>query len=499
MTILDLEHSKWTLGAALAAGGFGKVFEATNEVGESAVAKLIPKAPGAARELLFEELSGRPNVVPILDTGETESDYVLVMPRADKSLRQHLEGASAALSSEEAVLVLVDVAEALSGLEGTVVHRDLKPENVLLLGGHWCLADFGIARYAEATTSADTHKFAMTPPYAAPEQWRGERATPATDVYSFGVMAYEMISGARPFSGPASHDYREQHLTVAPAPLTGAPPTLASLVLECLYKPPEGRPTASTILQRLRIRKQPVSPAAQRLQALNQGEIERRGVANALASVEQTRETKRRELYELSKEPMRQIAAALREQALEAAPVTSATSGKVPPLRLQLGSGSLEIDKFEHAPFDCLAYGGYQAPFDVIGFTHILARKPRDRYDYEGRAHSLWFCDAHEAGVYRWYELAFMFMGAVAQRYVLNPTALPPTNEGAIGALCPYISTVNQLAWQPVAIDQGDEAAFIDRWLGWFAAAADGSLSHPRSMPENSGGRYRYPPSQRHR
>jgi serine/threonine-protein kinase len=65
----------------------------------------------------------------------------------------------------------------------------LKPDNGLLLGEHWCLADFGISRCAEATTAPDTRKYSMTWDYAATEQWRHERATSAMDVYALGVSS----------------------------------------------------------------------------------------------------------------------------------------------------------------------------------------------------------------------------------------------------------------------------------------------------------------------
>ena len=123
-------------------------------------------------------------------------------------------------------------------LEGKVVHRDLKPENVLRLDGRWCLADFGISRYAEATTAPDTRKFAMSPQYAAPERWRAERASGAADVYAVGVMAYEMLTGVLPFAGPAFEDFRDAHLHQDPAHLGEVPAALAALVEECLYKAP---------------------------------------------------------------------------------------------------------------------------------------------------------------------------------------------------------------------------------------------------------------------
>src|SRR5579872_5017589 len=125
MSSIKLQR-KWALGQQFAGGGFGKVFEATDENGVQAVIKLVPKAPGASRELLFEPVSGHPNIIPIWDTGEWGNFYVLVMPRAEKSLRQHLREAGGKPALNEAIGILIDVAEALAGLASEVVHRDLK-------------------------------------------------------------------------------------------------------------------------------------------------------------------------------------------------------------------------------------------------------------------------------------------------------------------------------------------------------------------------------------
>src|SRR5258708_32441722 len=92
---------KWTIGPEITKGGFGRINEAQDENGTQAVIKFVLKAPGASRELLFEPVSGHPNIIPIWDSGEWESFYVLVMPRAEKSLRQHLNDAGGAPRTNE--------------------------------------------------------------------------------------------------------------------------------------------------------------------------------------------------------------------------------------------------------------------------------------------------------------------------------------------------------------------------------------------------------------
>ena len=173
----------WSVGRQIGSGGFGQVYLATADNIE-AVAKFIPKEPGADRELLFVDLPNVRNVVPVIDHGEYQNFWVLVMPRAQRSLRDYLQDSAGPLTLGETLAVLADICAALTDLDGRVVHRDLKPENILQLEGVWCLADFGISRYAEAATAEDTRKYALSPPYAAPERWRGERASSAADVYA---------------------------------------------------------------------------------------------------------------------------------------------------------------------------------------------------------------------------------------------------------------------------------------------------------------------------
>ncbi len=258
---------EWLVGKLLHSGGFGTVHLAQSKDHTPAVVKFVPKAPGAERELLFEDLEGVPNVVPVIDRGEWGDHLALVMPKADKSLREYLLEMNGHLAVNDAVRVLIDVVEALADIEGRIVHRDIKPDNILLLNGRWCLADFGISRYADATTAPDTRKYALSPPYAAPEQWRGERCSSATDVYGTGVVAYELLAGVSPFLGPERHDYRRQHLEDIPGPISGVPPRLQALIDSCLYKSPEARPRPQDLRDQLDGGVQAASDSVRRLQA----------------------------------------------------------------------------------------------------------------------------------------------------------------------------------------------------------------------------------------
>ena len=189
---IQLSRHRWRIGDQIGRGGFARVYEATSDGQALSVAKLIPKLPGAQRELLFSELNDVRNVLPILDDGEDDEHWILVMPRAEKSLRDEMR--DRAIEEETVVEIVSDVVDALVDLDGRVVHRDIKPENILYYDNHWSLADFGIARYADATTALDTRKDYRTFEYAAPEQWLDKRATSATDVYAVGVLMYELLN-----------------------------------------------------------------------------------------------------------------------------------------------------------------------------------------------------------------------------------------------------------------------------------------------------------------
>jgi serine/threonine-protein kinase len=472
---------RWTIGRQIGdRSGFGRVYEATGEDGTLAAAKFVPKQPGAERELLFVELSGVPNVVPVLDTGETPAELVIVMPRAERSLRNHLEAAGGRLSVEETVAVLRDIAAALDGIGNRVVHRDLKPENILLLNDTWCIADFGISRYAEASTSSETHKFAMTPAYAAPERWRFEHATVAADVYALGIMAHEMLVGSLPFPGPDRADFRSQHLNAVPPVVTDAPPALASLITEALVKAPAARPGPSNLVRRLDRVFAPSSEAAAALQAANRTAVTERVTAEAAAAATRSEAERREALFDAGKVGLTAIADRLKELILENAPEARPDfRSRADWWSLKLRDATIAMDPPERSPED---WDGRRPPFDVIAHATIAVQIPTTPANYAGRSHSLWYCDAKEAGVYRWYEVAFMYNPFATREFHQRPAAIGPGAEAG-QALGPG-SGAFQVAYPFTSIDQGDEEGFFERWVGWFAKAAAGSLQPPSRMPE---------------
>lgn len=486
---------EWLLDEPIGQGGFGKVYAASSDRYSDAVAKLIPKRPGSEREMLFENLADVRNIVPIIDSGETEDSWVLVMPRAERSLREHLEDP---LGATEAIAVLSDIAAALSDLENSgVVHRDLKPENVLLLNVKWCLADFGISRYAEATTALDTHKYSMTPPYAAPEQWRSERATFATDVYALGVIAYELLAGFRPFGGPAIHDYRSQHLHEEPPPLNGASIAVTALVEECLYKSPQTRPTPSNLCARLERASQAApSGGLARLQVANLAEVGRRGKEALAAEQARSKREQREEAIQSARKALNRITDALRNAILESAPAAKLemqslrrrADGRAPQFGPDGWTVSLNEAELSYS-FSPLALIERESErpdvIDVITFAQLRLRIPERAHSYKGRSHSLWFCDAQEAGRYQWLETAFMLSPYVRRYVPTEPFALDPIDARAILALGPG-TTEMQVAWPftPITIDDLEE--FIDRWAGWLAEGAGGQLTRPSAIPERN-------------
>ncbi|WP_371407955.1 serine/threonine protein kinase [Kribbella sp. NBC_00662] len=486
---MTLSKGTWILGEPLDAdkSGMGRVFHAQDEQGAPAVAKLVPQDPGAERELLMGDslrASSARNVIAVLDHGEHDGEWVIIMPRAEKSLAQHLKQQdNKPLDPAEVVKVLTDVATALSdlaALEPAIIHRDIKPQNILLLDNTWQLCDFGIARYAEATTAADTQKFKWTLPYAAPEQWRMERATAATDVYALGAVGYQLLAGRLPFPGP---DFREQHLGQNPAALVAGTARLRSIIEECLWKPAPARPSPSNLLARLATAAaEPSRPGASRLAKANQAEAARLATDHASAVAAEERAEAAERLFEAAEQALPAIVDPLMDAIRTDAPIATMQMGyqNVMYFLATLRGAKIGVSKARRSYHD--------GPFTVIASAVVSVNMSPARNGYEGRAHSLWYCDAQEAGRFAWYETAFMTVMSQASDAVLPYSLFPNEAADAIRR----VMNTRQVAWPFEELDRADPVEFVDRWIDWFAQAVERQLYYPSNMPEKpTGGSWR--------
>lgn len=475
---IEIDGATWHVGGLLGEGGFARVYEAVGEDGTAAVVKLVRHVPGVDREAKFANPPGVPNVIPILAVHRADEHHVIVMPRADCSLREYIVANGHKLTVDETVTVLTDLLNCLSSLGTSIVHRDIKPENVLLYGGRWRLADFGIARYVDASTALYTFKNRGTAPYAAPEQWREERASPATDMYAVGVMAYEMLVGRRPFDGPTAPEFKQQHLESVPAKLDDIPVPLWSLIESCLLKAPGARPTATSALKQLTNAAGAIERQPSKLQLANAAEVRRLSSVQADAEALRTEKERRDELFRVAIATYESLFARLEE----AVSIEAQAAG--PGFPFALGHARLSLSpKARQVPL--ANQGGERAmfspPFSVVAEAVISVAMPAK--EYEGRAHSLWYADAKQEGVFRWYETAFMVHPLSNRRPTTNPFALSAESREAAEALAPGIGST-ELAWPFMPIDQGDDEEFVTRWLDWFGLAAIGELHQPRKLPE---------------
>jgi eukaryotic-like serine/threonine-protein kinase len=272
----------------LGSGGMARVFLGRDEVLDRPVAiKLLNPMHGGTDIGHRFEREGRtaarlahPNIVQVYDAGEGEFDgketsYIVMeyIPGGDlKGLideRGRLPGAELARLGDE---ICAGLAHAH---ERGVIHRDIKPHNILLdENGHAKVSDFGIARALDATQATRTGAYLGTALYSSPEQLQGLKATPKSDTYSLGATLYQAATGKPPFSGGTPLEVASQHVSKDPVPCRerGADVSkdLDALILACLAKNPDERPTAQEMRSRLEAeipfagatQEQPTAPVA---------------------------------------------------------------------------------------------------------------------------------------------------------------------------------------------------------------------------------------------
>jgi len=203
------------------------------------------------REIHIVAKLQHPHILGLIDSGEAEGMLYYVMPYVTgESLRVRL-AREGEMPISEAVWVLREIADALAHAHALqIIHRDIKPENVLFSSRHALVADFGIARaVTEAATAGPitaTGIVVGSPAYMAPEQAASDpQMDHRADIYAFGVLAYEVLTGVPPFTAPTAVQLVSAHMTRPPDPLSrhrpGIPDALEDIVIRCLAKRPSDR------------------------------------------------------------------------------------------------------------------------------------------------------------------------------------------------------------------------------------------------------------------
>jgi serine/threonine protein kinase/Tol biopolymer transport system component len=237
-------------------GGMGVVYKAEDlRLARPVALKFLPpeltRDPDAKSRFLQEARAAssldHPNICTIHEVGETEDGQLyLAMPLYDgETLRKRLERGP--LPIDEAVDVAEQIARGLSKAHrGGIFHRDIKPANLIVTGdGVVKILDFGLAKLAGAAAITRTGSSVGTPAYMSPEQSKGEEVDHRTDLWSLGVVLYEMVAGRRPFRGDHEQAILYSLLHEDPKPLTQmrpeAPPALEKIVEGLLAKDPARR------------------------------------------------------------------------------------------------------------------------------------------------------------------------------------------------------------------------------------------------------------------
>jgi predicted Ser/Thr protein kinase len=258
----DRSEPAWTFGryhvqGLLGKGGMGEVFLAQDTVLHRTVALKIPKLAEnlpSQRERFFREARSaarlsHPNICPVYDVGEIDGRPYLTMAYIDGPSLAQLLRERGPFACRDAARLLLPVAHAMQHAhQQGILHRDLKPGNILLNArGEPSVMDFGLAFRFDAQTSERLTQQGLvvgTPAYMSPEQINGQALGPAADVYSLGVVLYELLTGQVPFEAPVGKLLALIHSAAPPQPRRLRPdvdPILAAICLKALAKRPAER------------------------------------------------------------------------------------------------------------------------------------------------------------------------------------------------------------------------------------------------------------------
>jgi len=247
-----LDH--YRIDAKVAESGMASVFRATDTKNGRTVALKIPHSEMEADPVLFERFKreeeigtrlNHPNVMSVYGDEERSRIYMVLEWCEGRLLRQILSE-EGKLTQERSIRITLGILQALEYIhkEG-VVHRDLKPENIMVSGEDQIkLIDFGIASSegSKRLTYAGFTQAIGTPDYISPEQVKGRRGDGRSDLYTTGIMLYEMLSGKKPFSGDTPMAITNDRLLNHPLPPREAEPSITPQLQEVLYRALERDP-----------------------------------------------------------------------------------------------------------------------------------------------------------------------------------------------------------------------------------------------------------------
>lgn len=248
---------RYELSSRIAIGGMGEVWKATDSViGRTVAIKILKDEymgdPGFLERFRAEArhaaLVNHEGIANVYDYGEEQGSAYIVMELVPGEPLSSIIEREGKLPPNRVLGIVAQTAMALQAAhDAGLVHRDVKPGNLLITpDGRVKITDFGIARIADQVPLTATGQVMGTVQYLAPEQASGHNATPKTDLYSLGIVAYECLNGKRPFTG-------DSQVAIAMAQINDEPPALSeeipepvrNLVFSCLEKKPDHRPSTA--------------------------------------------------------------------------------------------------------------------------------------------------------------------------------------------------------------------------------------------------------------
>ena len=281
LTAGQLFAGRYRIEQVIGRGGMGVVYRATDtQLDEIVAIKTLPgdvmqRSPEDLerfkREIRLARKITHRNVLRTYDYGQAESVYFISMEFVRGYTLSELlaEAENKQLAPRLAMGIARQVCRGLDAAhEQGIIHRDIKPQNVLIdPRGEIKLMDFGIARMAEAPEAMTQAGLIVgTPHYMSPEQVQGKQLDPRSDVYSVGVLIYEMLVGRKPFESSSLTGVLTAHITEAPRPPIELRPEIGreinDIVMRCLSKDPQKRYAAAAELLQDLDQVQVIAPAA---------------------------------------------------------------------------------------------------------------------------------------------------------------------------------------------------------------------------------------------